>query len=370
MSRSLVLALGSVLLLSVAACGSGAATDVSAPAETGSGSEAATTTTSAATTTSAEEAEDSGAEPESLNAFFGFDPNDPDASQEQFRRWQMSQQERIAVCMANQGFEYVPAVAPGNVDVLALDEEQYAREQGFGISTRYNTVEEDAAEQWVDPNEAIVAAMSDSEEAAYYTALYGEETGLEEGAEESDATFWGGGCQGEAAQEVFGQADAIFQELEPLLTDLQERVEADPRLADADRRWTACMSDRGYDYDDAEDLQNTAIPDLQNRYQEIVGQSDPFAGWTDEQIEEFYANNNPQEIQDYFDQFAEQARQEVDEEAVASLQQEELALATANYECGEERRTIEQEVTAELEKDFIRENRDALLRARDSLDVG
>ena len=370
MSRSLVLALGSVLILSAAACGSGAATDVSAPAETGSGSEAATTTTSAATTTSAEEAEDSGAEPDSLDAFFGFDPNDPDASQEQFRRWQMSQQELIAVCMANQGFEYVPAVAPGNVDVLALDEEQYAREQGFGISTRYNTVEEGASEQWVDPNGAIVAAMSDSEEAAYYTALYGEETGLEEGAEESDATFWGGGCQGEAAQEVFGQADAIFQELEPLLTDLQERVEADPRLADADRRWTACMSDRGYDYDDAEDLQITALPDLRNRYQEIVGQSDPFSGWTDEQIEEFYANNNPQEIQDYFDQFAEQARQEVDEEAVASLQQEELALATANYECGEERRTIEQEVTAELEKDFIRENRDALLRARDSLDVG
>lgn len=367
MSRFLVVALGSVLLLSVAACGSGAATDVSAPAETGSGSEAATTTTSAATTTSAE---DSGAEPDSLNAFFGFDPNDPDASQEQFRRWQMSQQELIAVCMANQGFEYVPAVAPDNVDVLALDEEQYAREQGFGISTRYNTVEEDATEQWVDPNRAIVAAMSDSEEAAYYTALYGEETGLEAGAEESDATFWGGGCQGEAAQEVFGQADEIFRELDPLLSDLQERVEADPRLADADRRWTACMSDRGYEYDDANDVFATAVPDLRERYQEIVGQSDPFADWTEEQVEEFYANNTPQEIQDYFDQFAEQSRQEVDEEAVAALQEEEIALAVANYECGEERRTIEQEVTSELEKDFIRENRDALLRARDSLDVG
>ena len=365
MSRPLVFALGLAALLSAVACGSGAETDVAAPAET----ESASTTEAPSSTTTAS-AEESGEEPDSLDAFFGFDPNDPDASQEQLRRWQMSQQELIAVCMANQGFEYVPALAPGNIDIASLDEEQYAREQGFGISTRYNTVDEAPGEQWVDPNGAIVAAMSDSEEAAYYAALYGEETGLEAGAEESDATFWGGGCQGEAAQEVFGQADEILRDLEPLFSDLEQRVAADPRLADADQGWTACMSDRGYDYDNSEHVFNTALPDLQNRYQEIVGQSDPFADWIDEEIEEFYANNSPQEIQDFFTQFEEQARQEVDEEAVAALQEEEIALAVANYECGEERREIEREVTSELEKDFIRENRDALIRARNSLDVG
>ena len=364
MSRPLVFALGLAALLSAVACGSGAATDVAAPAETGSGS-----TTEAPSSTTTASAEEPGEEPDSLDAFFGFDPNDPDASQERFRRWQMSQQELIAVCMANQGFEYVPALAPGNIDIVALDEEQYAREQGFGISTRYNTVDEAPGEQWVDPNGAIVAAMSDSEEAAYYAALYGEETGLEAGAEESDATFWGGGCQGEAAQEVFGQADEIFRDLESLFSDLEQRVAADPRLADADHGWTACMADRGYDFQTVDELWDTGLDEFHNRYNELVNISNPFEGWTDEDIDIFFETQSEEAISDFYAQNQSEARQGVDQEALAALQQEERDLAIANYECGEKQREVTQEVTEELESQFIAENRDVLEQARDSLDL-
>lgn len=358
MRRSLLLALGSAALLSAAACGSSSGPDAAAPAETGSGS----ATEAPATTTTVAENPDS--EPESLDAFFGFDPNDPDASQEQFRQWEMRQQEAMARCMINQGFEYVPAVAPSEITAVDFNEESFARERGFGISTQYDVVDPNSAEGFVNPNDAIVAAMSDSERNAYYTALYGEETDLEGG---EDPGF-GGGCQGEAGREVFGRAEEILRELEPMFDDMQQRVEADPRLADADRGWTACMSDRGYDYDDADDLFNKALPDLQARHQEIVGERNPFDGWTEEQIEEFYTRSE-QEINAFFTQFEEQIRQNVDQEALDALREEEIALATANYECGEERREIVREVTAELEKKFIRDNRDVLNRARDSLNV-
>lgn len=350
--------LGAALLMTAAACGSTSGEADDAPA--GTAEETSTTTA----------APESGEEPASLNSFFGFDPNDPDASREQFRRWERRQQELIAACMANQGFEYVPVVTTSSVTGFGLDEEQFAREQGFGISTRFDLLDENYPPQPPDPNDAITAAMSESESDAYYAALYGEETELEAGAEESAATFWGGGCQGEAAQEVFGQADAIFSELEPLLNDLQERVDADPRLAGADQGWTACMSDRGFQYEDADDVWNTALDDLQKRYEAIAGSSDPFAGWSDERIQEFLANSSPQELDDFYEQFDRQARQNVDEEALAALQQEEIALAVANYECGEERRQLVQEVQSEYEKEFIRQNQDALLRARDSLNVG
>lgn len=358
MPRRLFSMLGAALLLTASACGSSSGADGELPA----GTEGETSTTAAP---------DPGEEPATLDSFFGFDPNDPDASQEQFRRWEMRQQELIATCMANQGFEYVPAVTPSSIIGVAFDEEQFAREQGFGISTRYDAVDEnDPSGRWTDPNEAIVTAMSESERNAYYEGLYGAETELEAGAEESDATFWGGGCQGEAAQEVFGQAEAIFSELEPLLTDLQERVDADPRMTDADQGWTACMSDRGYQYESADDIWNTALDDLQQRYAAIAGGSDPFAGWSDEEIQEFVANSSPQELDDFYAQFEQQSRQDVDQEALTALQEEEIALAVANYECGEERRQLEQEVRSEYEKEFIQQNRDALLRARDSLGVG
>lgn len=368
MPRRLLL-LGAVLLVTAAACGSSSGTGDDPPAATGeetpttaAGTEAETTTTTAAS--------DSDEEPESLNAYFGFDPNDPDASQEQLRRWERRQGELIAACMANQGFEYVPVVTPSSVTGFEFDEERYASEQGFGISTRIDIEEDNPAQQWSNPNDDITAAMSVSESEAYEAALYGDETDLEVGAEGSDAAFWGGGCQGEAAQEVFGQAEAVFSELEPLLDDLQQRVEADPRLADIDQGWTACMSGRGYDYENADEVWGEALDDLRERYEAIAGSSNPFAGWSDERVQEFLANSSPQEVEDFYTQFEQQSRQDVDEEALAALQEEEIALAVANYECGEERRLLVQEVQSEYEREFIRENRDALLQARDSLNAG
>lgn len=361
---------------------------------------------------SEEEASENGAEETSVAAFFGFDPNDPDASAAQFARLNMRQQDLVAACMRNQGFEYVPAVPPIDAQDFVFDEEEYAREQGFGISIEWRGGDS-ILEQWVNPNQAIEEGLSASERNAYQEALYGTPTGLEfgsipssgfesgdddsasaeefESAEELEYTvvepgsdssdlesaevesepeesFWGGGCTGEASQEVYGKVDEVYSELEPMFTELQERVESDPRVVEASREWTTCMADRGYDFQTVEELWDRGLDEIRTRHNELVGRSDPFEGWTEEEIEAFWETSSPEALDDFFEQHESGARQDVDQEALAALQQEEKDLAVANYECGEKEREITQEISQELESQFISENREALERARASLD--
>lgn len=352
--------------------------------------------------------EEESGEVTSLNAFFGFDPNDPDASAAQFARMNMRQQDLVAACMINQGFEYVPAVVPIDAQDFVFDEEEYAREQGFGISIEWRGDGGDSIwEQWVDPNQAIVEKLSASERDAYQKALYGAPTGLEFGSftssgseggdsasaeeyepaevesgsaasdiesaevesEPTEESLWGGGCMGEANQEIYGKADEVLQELEPMFTELQERVESDPRMVEASKGWTTCMADRGYDFQTVEELWDRGLEEIRTRHNELVGRSDPFAGMTEEEAEIFWETSSPEAIDDFFEQHESQTRQDVDQEALAALQQEERDLAVANYECGEKQREIAQEVAQELESKFISENRDVLERARASLDL-
>lgn len=362
--RRLILMI-SAAVVAVAACGGG-----SSPAE---GDDAS------------EETEE---ESTSVAAFFGFDPNDPDAAAANSARLSMRQQELVATCMTNQGFEYVPAVVPIDGQDFVFDEEEYARERGFGISTSTwltdggstsadgVTVEFGSApDQWEDPNQAIVEALSESEREAYNNTLYGEISELEfssdlsdSESEPTDEDLWGGGCMGEAAKEVYGMADEAFRELESLFDELQQRVESDPRVVEASEGWTACMADRGYDYQTVDELW-TGLDEYHNRYNELVNISDPFEGWTEEDIENFFETSSEEAISDFYAQNQSEARQGVDQEALAALQQEEKDLAVANYECGEKQREVTQEVTEEFESQFIAENRDVLEQARDSLDL-
>lgn len=330
-----------------------------------------------------EASEQAGEEPTTVAAFFGFDPNDPDTAAANSARLNMRQQELVAACMTNQGFEYVSAVPPIGGQDFVFDEEEYAREQGFGISTSTGWLTGDGAsgggatvefgsalEQWTNPNDAIVEALSESEQEAYTNTLYGEISELEFGSDLSDSEStdeWGGGCMGEAAREVYGGADEAFQELESLFNELQQRVDSDPRVVEASGGWTACMADQGYDFQTVDELWERGLDDLSARYNELVNISDPFAGWTDEEVEIFFETSSEEAISDFYAQNQSEARQDVDLEALAALQQEERDMAVANYECSEKQREVTQEVTQEFESQFIADNRDALEQARASL---
>lgn len=407
MRRLILILMISMAAVGAAACGGSSQVDSASEEENGEVATGEQETDEEGNGEETTDDEEENGEVTSLNAFFGFDPNDPDASAAQFARMNMRQQDLVAACMINQGFEYVPAVVPIDAQDFVFDEEDYAREQGFGISIEWRGDSVDSIlEQWVDPNQAIVEKLSDSERDAYQKALYGAPTGLEFGSftssgsegedsataeeyepaevesgsaasdlesaevesEPTEESLWGGGCMGEANQEVYGKADEVFQELEPMFTELQERLESDPRMVEASKGWTTCMADRGYDFQTVEELWDRGLEEISTRYYELVGRSDPFAGMTEEEVEIFWETSSAEAIDDFYEQHESQTRQDVDQEALAALQQEERDLAVANYECGEKQREIAQEVTQELESKFINENRDTLERARALLD--
>jgi hypothetical protein len=280
-----------------------------------------------------------------LAEFFGYDEEfDSDRFAEQERRVQ----ELIVACMAEEGFEYRPVEYPDPVDDPAftareeLSAEEYAARYGYGISTFDPQVAQE--EEFVDPNAELVEAMDEAEREAYDRALYGEMPEVAEGEEYVEYGF-GSGCQGRASEEVYGGGDAAVQEeLGPKYEQLYERIEADPRIAEANAAWSECMAEAGHDFATPQDAQNSIYEQMDALYQETYEQQPV-----------------PSEGEE-----AEFVEPEIDEARLAEVREAEIALAVADQRCAAEHlpEELRQEVSAEYEQAFIEENRELLERAR------
>lgn len=98
-----------------------------------------------------------------------------DVSRETAEQTEMRREELLATCMAEAGFEYVPSLANLSfVDEAAMDpprgSREFARLYGYGLAslppgTRSPSV--------TNPNDAIVAAMSQAEVEEYFRAMDG-----------------------------------------------------------------------------------------------------------------------------------------------------------------------------------------------------
>ena len=366
-------AIVTVLAVLAGACGGDPAEDDSASATTATSVEEPGTTEAPA-----EEAPVEGSgngdgageeEPDSLADFFGFDFDDPDSAAAFSAEMERRVQESIATCMAQEGFEYIPAVrTQGGFGFSVQDEETFARERGFGITTFIGV--EDAFlssdEDWVDPNAEIVQSLSDSEREAYNEVLYGEsfefgDGGPGDGPGVVDDLF-GSGCTGEAFQEVYGAWAQVFTELAPQFEELQQRVQADPRFKEANEQWASCMADRGFPYDSQDAMVEQVNEEFSRRLEEITGPGDfdPFAEMSEEEIEEFMAERSEDEIADFFDLAQQEALGSIDQDALEALQQEEIDIAVASFECASETDVSIEEIFRDYEGDFVRENRDVL----------
>ncbi len=356
-----------VLLLLIAACGGGGAADPE--------------------TTETVEAEESSSEGETMADFFGYGTEDPEAQEAEFREQESRIQEAIRQCMAEAGFEYQPTLPPDGSFMVGeeWDEEEYVRTQGFGITTWYGNEEVTdttmAGEEWVDPNQEMLEAMSESEATAWQEALYGtpeeqeaaSETVVdpETGEEYMEMTGYGPGCYGEAQEAEYGSmedSNALWEELQPQMDAMYQQVQADPRIVELDQEWSACMAERGFEYESMTKMQESIYTDLQTRFDEIVGSNggfaDPFEGWTQEEIDAFFEEKTPEEIDAFYAASQEEAEQSVDMEALAALQQEEIDLAVADFECRGDYWEVYQEVSEEYEAEFIAENRAILEEIR------
>jgi hypothetical protein len=351
----------------------------------GEGSSEETTSDSSVaddTTTSGVPEDDGG---ETLADFFGYAEDDQEAAEARYRDEEARVQEAVRVCMVAQGFEYIPVQPPeGAFSFAETSEEEYAAEFGFGISTWVGN--EDAFggpdEEWEDPNQAVVEAMSEGEQEAYYEALYGTpeeqeaEMTVEVDPETGDEIYmqdgFGVGCQGEAYEEVYGSqgdVNALWEELQPDMDAMYQRIQADPRIADLNGEWSGCMAGKGFDYESQDVMYQTVFEDFQARLDEIVGPDggyvDPFDGWSEEEIEAFFAEKTQEEIDAFFEE-ANNTPVDYDQTALAALQQEEIDLAVAAAQCSAGYYEQYQEVAGDYEAEFIASHRDQLESIRQS----
>lgn len=284
-------------------------------------------------------------EPGPLEAYFTEiygGPQDEDAANAQMMRIE----EATAACMAEQGFEYIPMdySQQGGSFVVTEDEipwgtREFAEQYGYGITTQpmqEEMIPDENAEEWIDPNQEYVEAMSEAEREAYYIALYGEQTFEESADGEAQEYDWTqAGCSGRAQQEANAvgiDADQMSA-LEEEMNAMWEAMAVDPRFAALDEAWATCLADAG------------------------------FPGFTrmGEAEEAFSERANKVYEEAYSDQTQEMTEEEymaIDEEVqrqLAEISSEEIETAVADFTCREEVRyeATSREISLEYEQEFV-----------------
>lgn len=155
------------------------------------------------------------------------------------RAKELEREELIAVCMAAQGFDYVPAVVDQSalknptsaVQGADLDPIERARQFGYGFIDEQVAALEEPPQVPVDPNEAIRELLS-PDGAAQWTAARAE-------------------CDiapppVEVADDLAKFNDPVFQEFDQDSTDLAVTIALDPRSVTLESSWSNCLSDAGF----------------------------------------------------------------------------------------------------------------------------
>lgn len=300
---------------------------------------------------------------ETLQDFLGMggDPEDVQATMEDQQR---QVEEHVAECMAEEGFDYVPRDPFTGSSVESspradMTEEEFREEYGFGISTveREEAMAEDTAAAPADPNLELQQEMDDAERQAYQEALHGPPPDIDPDADPDEPVMReAGGCRAEAQEEVQSPQRRLQEELGDELQAMYERLQSDPRVVEAEEGWAQCMRDAGWEFSE----RNEAFQHISDQMNELRQDAQP----DPEEMAEFEAEFDP-EAED----FEPPPMPEPDPEALAELQDEEMELAEADWDCtvehiGEDY-GVYTEVQEEYEGEFIEEHRELLEEIRE-----
>jgi hypothetical protein len=243
---------------------------------------------------------------------------------------------RIRDCMKAQGFEYVPVDPFAQQQALTgkarITDEEFTRQFGYGISTLFGK-----GNQQSDPNERIRQSLSEADRAAYDRALGGDnpQVTFTEAVDSGDFTELGG-CTKDASEAAFGGA-AVLTSLVEKLDELDERIIQDQRMVRANEKWAACMLEKGYRYEEPDEIDS----DLEERFKSIVG-----AGVAP-------GTSTPPSGASY------------DRAALTELQREEVRVANADLDCEkQEIEPVEREVRPQYEAEFRKQNQRLLARVQ------
>lgn len=280
-------------------------------------------------------------------------------------------QQEIQKCMLTQGFEYLPEeVGDGLRFFLAtaqsvLSPLDYAQTEGFGISTGFDAIFEGELDltEATSPNDDHVATLSEGEADAWQIALRGEAPARNDQGElidpETGEVIAGGGrrgptsgCSFEAQETVRGDFDQLAA-LANEFDELEERIAADPRIAEIALSWQDCMRTEGYDFADETEARQAINQDFRPllrsffQSQNADGQGAQVGGGGQGGGNQL-ARVAGLELT---------AEQEVELEA---LQETERAMAVSSVTCEGETSTEVDEITARYESEFVETNRAAL----------
>ena len=243
---------------------------------------------------------------------------------------------RIGECMRAQGFQYQPvdpfAAQQAVTGKARITDEEFTRQFGYGISTLFGK-----GNQQSDPNERIRTSLSSADRAAYDRALGGDNPGVTfaEAVDSGDFSELGG-CTKEASDAEFGGA-AVLNQLVERLDGLDERIIQDQRMVQANEKWSACMQEKGYRYEEPDAIDE----DMTERFQAIAGSG----------IRPGTSTIPP--------------GTSFDRAALTSLQQEEVRIANADLDCEkQEIEPVEREVRPQYEDQFRKENQQLLARVK------
>jgi hypothetical protein len=194
-------------------------------------------------------------------------------NEEQFAEHVEKTQKLIAQCMADAGFEYVP------VDVKTIEAAQarvrqdpgytrrsYKEKWGLAVTTRFDYPVRDTG---LGPNLETWQSLPASDREAYSRTLWGDDPRYDFVFAFDEEDFSGtGGCTREAVSKVFTPAQLKGTYVNPK----DVLVENDPRIIEAEDKWTECMRDAGYDY---EDDQDEIIEEYEERLDELLQGDEP-----------------------------------------------------------------------------------------------
>lgn len=122
-----------------------------------------------------------------LAEYMGWADFDQESSMAEQEEMQKKVEELTAACMKKEGFEYKPVTYDNQMyeDPNAAAYElwgtrEFAEKYGYGISMSRSSQTEmqNEGQEWVDPNQEYIDAMSESEKMAYYDALWGSGAGM------------------------------------------------------------------------------------------------------------------------------------------------------------------------------------------------
>ncbi len=167
----------------------------------------------------------------------------------------------IASCMADAGFEYVPidpVTFRGAMDALTsapgLTDAEFVAQYGYGITTLPPTQAFGAGEE----NTRILDQLSAADQVAYKRTLWGDNVEATFVIMLENEDFSGaGGCTKKAIDQVFTEEQRNANYLNPF----DAQVQQDSRMVDALEKWSGCMREAGYDYENPDDADAVAQAD-------------------------------------------------------------------------------------------------------------